>query len=112
MQFETRSGPPATSRSGIRSTQDRIAGMTAGRLPAWNLAALGAATLLGLAACGGGGGSGSTPGVGSDLSVTAVHYGRLADVYGLRRASQGVTVELYRTDVLVGPDIQDERGRR
>ncbi|MFO1051387.1 MAG: hypothetical protein U1F36_04175 [Planctomycetota bacterium] len=42
--------------------------------------------------------------------LQSVAYGRLMDVYGLRTASTGGTViEPYRSDVLVGPDIQDER---
>ncbi|MCA8951463.1 MAG: hypothetical protein KDE27_18290 [Planctomycetes bacterium] len=38
-----------------------------------------------------------------------VEYGRLADVYGLRRSAEGTTIELVARDVLIGPDIVDER---
>ena len=44
-----------------------------------------------------------------NAQLTGVHYGRLVDVYGLRKSSFGVDLALYRSDVIVGPDIQDER---
>ncbi|MEM7198841.1 MAG: hypothetical protein AAF628_01145 [Planctomycetota bacterium] len=49
------------------------------------------------------------PPVTGDLHLQAVHFGKLVDVYGLRTTSAGAAVELYRADVLVGPDIEDER---
>jgi hypothetical protein len=64
---------------------------------------------LWLPACGSGSGSGSGAGSQGDVYLSAVHYGRLADVYGLRRIDRAVVVDLYQADVLVGPDIQDER---
>lgn len=38
-----------------------------------------------------------------------MHHGRLMDVYGLRNVGGALVFGLYRTDVLVGPDILDER---
>ncbi|MCC6783205.1 MAG: hypothetical protein IT457_10215 [Planctomycetes bacterium] len=68
--------------------------------------------LLFVAACSGGGGAGGigpgNPNTGN-AQLTRVVYGRLADIYGLRTTPTGVTVELYQTDVMLGPDIQDER---
>ena len=70
------------------------------------LAILGAVTLV---ACGGGGGVtvGSSPG--GDAELLAVHHGLLVDVYGLRDITGGRSLSLFQTDVLVGPDIRDER---
>lgn len=62
-----------------------------------------------LGACGGSGGGASGVGPRGDADLVAVHYGRLADVYGLRERDGVVTVELHRRDVLVGLDIRDER---
>ena len=64
-----------------------------------------------LAACGGGGGgpSGTSGGDGSNADLTAMHYGRLVDVYGLQKSEKGSAITLYQADVLIGPDIQDER---
>lgn len=64
-----------------------------------------------LAACSGGGGGATgnlTPST-SQPQVSSVQYGRLVDVYGLQTTPQGTTRALYRKDVLIGPDIQDER---
>jgi hypothetical protein len=62
-----------------------------------------------LAACGGGGGgTGGTAGS-AGAELVAVEFGRLVDVYGLRTVGDETTVELFETDVLVGPDIRDER---
>lgn len=57
-------------------------------------------------ACSGGGGD--APGVGpaSSLRIAQVEYGRLVDVYGLRGTG---TIDLFRKDVLIGGNIQDER---
>ena len=55
---------------------------------------------------GGGGGGG-----GGGASLVKVEFGRLADVYGLARSGTTLTVSLFQTDVMVGPDIQDERDR-
>jgi len=65
-----------------------------------------------LAACGGGGGGGSgTPiGNGGRAQLSRVEYGRLVDVYGLLRTDQGLTFSLFQSDVVIGPDIPDERG--
>ena len=59
--------------------------------------------LLGGCSSGGGG-----PGVGptSGAELVSVEYGRLVDVYGL---SPSGAVELYRKDVLIGSEIEDER---
>ena len=69
------------------------------------VAILGALTLM---ACGGGGVTvGSSPGGNAEL--LAVHHGLLVDVYGLRDITGGLTLSLFQTDVLVGPDIRDGR---
>ncbi|MEE9125824.1 MAG: hypothetical protein V3U11_01675, partial [Planctomycetota bacterium] len=64
--------------------------------------------LLPLTSCGGGGPSG---GRNEPLKSTLqnVHQGRLADVYGLRNVGGRRSVDLYQTDVLIGPDINDQR---
>ena len=68
---------------------------------------LAAAFIFGACGSGGGGGSSLVPGSGgSNPRLATVEYGLLADIYGLD--SEGFT-ELYREDVMVGPDIQDER---
>ena len=69
--------------------------------------------------------SGSAPGDGAesntgDAELTKLEFGRLVDVYGLQTTPEGVVVELYDDpstvglidglDVVIGPDIQDERG--
>lgn len=71
---------------------------------------LGAALLL--TACNGGGGGigNATPGTTVHPELQAVEYGRLVDVYGLQVTPEGSSIALYKRDVLVGPDIQDERG--
>jgi hypothetical protein len=70
----------------------------------------------GLAACGGGGGGGGnlTPVAPSGHpQLERLEYGRLADVYGLQTSVVGTTTittpVLYQKDVLIGPDIRDER---
>ncbi len=68
-----------------------------------------AATLI--AACGGGGGGtgGATPGT-AQPELVRVEFGRLADVYGYQTTPEGTAIELYAKDVLIAPDIEDERG--
>ena len=63
-----------------------------------------------LGGCGGGGGgvASATPERPSSL-VLAVEYGRLVDIYGLQVTPQGASITLYRKDVVVGGNIQDER---
>ena len=39
-----------------------------------------------------------------------MEHGRLVDVYGLRQTEVGAIIDLYQRDVVVGPEIQDERG--
>jgi hypothetical protein len=65
-----------------------------------------------LAACSGSGGGGATGAAtpsGAHAQLVRVDFGRLVDVYGLQPASEGSGIALYAKDVLVGPDIQDER---
>ncbi|MCB9882234.1 MAG: hypothetical protein H6832_16810 [Planctomycetes bacterium] len=66
---------------------------------------------LGLASCGGG--TSSTSGnavVNGGAELVRVLAGRLTDVYGFRTTSSGAKlIELYERDVIVGPDILDER---
>src|SRR5262245_28274715 len=64
---------------------------------------------LALAACsGGGGGTGSASGTGGvHAQLVRVDFGRLADVYGL--SVDDGTPTLFQKDVLIGPDIQDQR---
>ena len=65
--------------------------------------------LAGSACSGGGGGSAGALSAGGNAELLSVQHGRLVDVYGLRDIGGNPTFDLYRTDVLVGPDIQDER---
>jgi len=55
------------------------------------------------------GGGGATPGAvqpnRGNAQIVKIEYGRLVDVYGL----DGIQITLFQEDVLVGPDIQDER---
>ncbi len=68
--------------------------------------------LLGLCACDGGT-PGKTGGLGSadprKVELLQVHWGRLADVYGLRTVGNLQVPELVQTDVLLGWNIQDQR---
>ena len=79
-------------------TRPRLAGLLSG--------------LLLLAGCGGGSGGGSdgplqvNPG---NAALQAVNYGRLVDVFGLQEIGGELTRVLFRTDVLVGLNIQDQR---
>ncbi len=68
--------------------------------------------LLGLCACDGGtpgqiGGLGSTDS--RKVELLQVHWGQLADVYGLRTVGNLQVPELVQTDVLLGWNIQDQR---
>lgn len=81
--------------------------------PALGLAALGLAA-LGLAvlgACSSGGGSTGTPGANNSSSaeLTSVQFGRLVDLYGYEASSSGSVIALFEKDVLIGPNIEDER---
>ena len=65
-----------------------------------------------VAACSGGGGGGAGSGIGDDSGspqLVRVEYGRLADVYGLQVTPEGSTIALFRKDVLIGGNIQDQR---
>jgi len=71
------------------------------------------AVLALFAACSGSGGGGAAA-VGPQQTVQAelirVDYGRLVDIYGLQVTPEGASITLFKRDVLIGPDIQDERG--
>ncbi len=68
------------------------------------------AALFGLYSCGGGGGGGGKSLTAGGIELVEVASGRLADVYGLVAHPNGKTsIRLYQKDVLVGPDIQDQR---
>jgi hypothetical protein len=65
------------------------------------------------AACGGSGGGGFTPGQTPQTTqpeIERVEFGRLVDVYGLEVTPEGVATTLFRRDVLVSLEIEDERG--
>ncbi|MFN3241401.1 MAG: hypothetical protein ACE37K_07780 [Planctomycetota bacterium] len=72
--------------------------------------ALGALSLGGCSGSGGGGVANTTPGATVQPELVAVEYGRLVDVYGLQITPQGSTITLYRKDVVIGGNIQDQRG--
>lgn len=63
------------------------------------------------AGCSGSSGGVSTPTPGATVQpeLSAVEYGRLVDVYGLRVSAQGTTTDVFRKDVLIGGNIQDQR---
>lgn len=67
-----------------------------------------------LAACGGGGGvTAPPPGLGTPRPhLDQVLHGRLVDVYGLQSVGDGLAMTLHQRDVLIGPDIQDQRDHR
>ncbi len=98
----TTSQPRVTPEPAARP---RAAGMS---LCTWPAAAM---LALGLVGCGGsGGGASNVPGVsGNSLRLATMEFGKLVDVYGLRQSAGGTTVDLYLADVMVGPDIEDER---
>ncbi len=78
------------------------------------------AGILAIPGCSGGGGSGGSPGAVSqgNASLQTVEYGRLVEVRGFVRTESGgpeagtVKVERYLADVMVGPDIVDQRGNQ
>ncbi len=53
--------------------------------------------------------AGQTQPQSGNTTIRSVQFGRLVDVYGLRATATGLILELFQEDVLVGPDIQDER---
>ena len=71
-----------------------------------------ALSLFTLSGCGGGGGgsaAGAAPGSTVQPELLAVEYGRLVDVYGLQVTPEGASIALYRKDVVIGGNIQDQR---
>lgn len=65
---------------------------------------------LGLAgACSGKHGSTDTPAAGTKLILERVTFGRLVDVYGLQADEAGEAIALFRRDVVIGGDIEDQR---
>jgi len=60
--------------------------------------------------CGGSGG-GSAPGSSATegIQLLRIQHGKLVDVYGLKSLNGAQIVSLHQADMLVGPDIQDER---
>ncbi len=112
---------PARDRAECSSAsqpRSRVREQVAGSLPSGAARLAGAARafaaallVLVLGACsgsGGGGGAGGGTGSGG-AQIRGVFHGRLVDVYGLRDTASGRVVELFAEDVLIGPDIQDER---
>ena len=83
-----------------------IAKTSAGALLAAGLAVLPSCSGGGGGGTGGGGGGGGNTG---NARLVSVSYGRLVDVYGLRTVDDVVEIALVERDVLIGPDIQDER---
>ncbi|HIE70447.1 MAG TPA: hypothetical protein EYP98_09830, partial [Planctomycetes bacterium] len=41
--------------------------------------------------------------------MARVEYGRLVDVYGLQVTPEGAAIALFRRDVIIGGNIQDQR---
>lgn len=68
-------------------------------------------TCLVLAACSGGGttGTGGGGATGGQPELISVEHGRLVDVYGLQVTAEGASIALYRKDVVIGGNIQDQR---
>lgn len=73
-----------------------------------SLAALALLSTLWLGACSGS--SGTTAGASGDADLLSIRVGRLVDVYGLTTVAGTKTIELFQRDVVIGPDIQDQRG--
>jgi len=70
----------------------------------------GLAIALTLAGCGGGsGGSDSGLSIPKGATLVSLQQGKLVDVYGFKTLDGSKVVELFQSDMLVGPDIQDER---
>ncbi len=44
-----------------------------------------------------------------NVELVSIEYGRLVDVYGFERTGNGLSLTLYRSDVVIGPEIADER---
>lgn len=65
--------------------------------------------LFGCSGSGGGSTGGAATGT-TQAQLLRVEFGRLADVYGYRVTAEGSTIDLYASDVLIGADIEDERG--
>ncbi len=68
--------------------------------------------ILGVLAGCGGGSTGTTGTVGPGVTqaeLVAVEFGRLVDVYGLKVTADGAVPELYRRDVVIGTNIEDQR---
>ena len=104
--------PDSSSRAHARPARGGLNQSLAARA-LWRVTScLGVLGWLGLTACSGGGGAGGT-GPGSpntgNAQLTRVLTGRMVDVYGLRTTAAGAAVELYQNDVLIGPDIEDQR---
>lgn len=99
--------PAATSHASRRSS--RAGGSGAGR----SVGPLGLA-LLATFAAGCSKGRAVDPVTGqvtpAQAELQRVEFGRLADVYGLQTGAAGSTIELYRRDVMIGGNIQDQRG--
>ena len=89
---------PTSSRRVSRAARISVAAV------ALTLAVVAAACSSGSSVNGGSG----TP-VNGNAQLLRVLYGRLMDVYGLRTTVNGTVTERFERDVLVGPDIQDER---
>ncbi len=70
-----------------------------------------ALALLVFTGCSGSGGgvADATPGGTVQPELSLVEYGRLVDVYGLQVTPEGSAITLFRDDVMVGGDIQDQR---
>ena len=69
-----------------------------------------AISLFGLSGCSGGSGDTGNAAATGDADLVRVVVGRLVDVYGLRTvASGGTAIELFESDVVIGPEIVDER---
>jgi len=49
------------------------------------------------------------PGTTVSPELLDVQYGRLVDVYGLVQGPEGTTFDLYRSDVVIGSNINDQR---
>ena len=65
--------------------------------------------MLALSACGNSGGQTGNSGASSEKRayLQSVHHGKLVDVYGLKTINGAQVIDLFRQDMLVGPDIQD-----
>ena len=63
---------------------------------------------LGQSGCSAGGGASDVSGAGG-VFLASVHQGKLIDVYGLRTHGGAKRSELFRKDVLISVEIQDER---